>query len=1256
MAKRKRSETEGVEATEGAQKLSRAQKRFRRESKGSPPPQASENGRHSTAGSRPAGGAANHANPTGPSDQKDTGAAKKRSRKRKQRKASKALKATSDQSVPAEKATTTGAVEGTPSITHSHILMPEEIQGVTPQAPKDLSKGQRKRWRRDRRRSELFASTSQHDSSAGQKPPKLSRRKKSRAEHGISEGLDRAALLRLATTRLVPLKAKEWKDHGEGPARQCAEDSTPELGAASRPSSRSSPSSASIPSGPAPRSAERVAPQSDPKPPKTNSVSSRGASPSASSSRHSIPESIPKATPAEYKQLQRLQPPPPAAVSFRTTSVSSKPNSVPSQLEDSDVKAAFRRFSAFVNGGDSDSSDDESENSESESEEEPRSQAVPAKPADGIRNGGRPSSSTANKTPDVFTETALRNRMENASDSSLATQPQQQTRTLKPSQLDGDQSIEVDTDQGNNRERITVADNKTAAADSQQRRTAGDDTINSAGITESSEDESEGESDAGAAETPPRPISKDEQSSDEAMTLPNGVSSQLAQATSAPNSSWPANVGIKRQGSFLGLETGGAPSGTGSAHRASKISSPSQPDPFDVTEADADAALLALDEVSEGMLTATRPLPASKFDSPPEPVQLEGTKLMDVDSSDRRWSRGMVEGFWHFKDAQKLGPALPVSVICNAARMVEDDVDTAVTDSFYVNPATSESSMGENINVAMHGPAGSNSDSSSPLSNFSRTPTPPNPVARSEPPLNDLAHQIPVRDRTESADDTIAVQSVPKKKRKMTGTTSKHFSPEKKPRRTTAPAIVSVEQTLDAGDEEREAKMTPCEETSGAVDMMKSTFSARPAIRRRRAPQAAKSATRRHSQPVPAEDPDQNPVVEDAAANICVQEPSQAEPSPTPTTPTPVKPKKKRKSTGKKSTYFTPPKPLLDPTLIDRVDFYNTTASGRKARVPAGTSIAPIPPISCPYFGIIQEKLWREPFWLLIATTFLNKTTGRAAAPVFWGLKEQYGTPEGLAEADEEELRGLVWKLGLYKARSRRCIEMAKAWVEKPPVKGTRWRTLHYPAKGDGRELKKRALIEGDAVEVEGGLEIGHVPGCGPYAWDSWRIFCRDVVRGVAEDYNGKGARVGEGGEVFEPEWKRVLPLDKELRACLRWMWLREGWIWDHETGEKRAATEEEMEKAVKGEMEFQDPQERKFAAQAAGAEAVETNTVVADGHWNEVEKEQQQQQQQQPALEMDGEGSVTDASSNIVVVQSTPAAETKSVRRSRRLTTSELS
>lgn len=342
-------------------------------------------------------------------------------------------------------------------------------------------------------------------------------------------------------------------------------------------------------------------------------------------------------------------------------------------------------------------------------------------------------------------------------------------------------------------------------------------------------------------------------------------------------------------------------------------------------------------------------------------------------------------------------------------------------------------------------------------------------------------------------------------------------------------------------------------------------------------------------------------------------------------------PTKRPKTTGKYSAHFPHPN-NLDFTLLDRVDLYNTTASSRK--VPTGTSICPVPSIHEPHFGIVQEKLWREPFWLLVAVVFLNQTTGRAAVPTFWNLKRKWPTIEALATADQQEVMAFIQHLGLQNQRSKRIIGLAQVWLRDPPVAGRRHRTLHYPAKGDGAGYKPGQVIEGakspgselpdaavaaptpppvdDTTLTPGALEIGHLPGCKQYAYDSWRIFCRDVLRGVADDYNGLNARsttitttttptnitadavnmaAAEAAATleslprFEPEWQRVLPQDKELRACVRWMWLREGWIWDPLTGEKRMATLVEMEKAREGEMEIGDPGERKFAV-AAAAEA----------------------------------------------------------------------
>ncbi|KAK3669147.1 hypothetical protein LTR78_010973 [Recurvomyces mirabilis] len=223
-----------------------------------------------------------------------------------------------------------------------------------------------------------------------------------------------------------------------------------------------------------------------------------------------------------------------------------------------------------------------------------------------------------------------------------------------------------------------------------------------------------------------------------------------------------------------------------------------------------------------------------------------------------------------------------------------------------------------------------------------------------------------------------------------------------------------------------------------------------------------------------------------------------------------------------------------------------------------GLSTRPFPPIHVEHFGIIQSLLCYEPFWLLVAVTLLNKTPGQSARPIFWRIKDRYQDPPSLAAADQDELSQMIRTLGLQTQRSNRIIKLATTWTRSPPRKGVRYRTRNYPLQGQGKELDVQ--VETDAVECAGALEIGHLAGCGPYAWDSWRIFCRDILRGVADDYNGLHAL-----PEFVPEWKRVRPLDKELQACLRWMWLREGWIWTPGTDSKRRVTEQEMESAVQG-------------------------------------------------------------------------------------------
>lgn len=153
----------------------------------------------------------------------------------------------------------------------------------------------------------------------------------------------------------------------------------------------------------------------------------------------------------------------------------------------------------------------------------------------------------------------------------------------------------------------------------------------------------------------------------------------------------------------------------------------------------------------------------------------------------------------------------------------------------------------------------------------------------------------------------------------------------------------------------------------------------------------------------------------------------------------------------------------------------------------------------------------------------------------------------------------MIQVLGLHNQRALTLLSLAKTWEMDPAQKGLRYKTSSYPDAEASKGIAHDEVLSDDDLR-EGAFEVGHLPGLGPYAFDSWRIFCRDKLRDLADGWNGEGA-----GSDFEPEWKRVLPKDKELRAMLQWMWLKEGFVWNPRTGEKDIASEELLLKAEEG-------------------------------------------------------------------------------------------
>ncbi|KAG0130371.1 DNA glycosylase [Tuber indicum] len=210
------------------------------------------------------------------------------------------------------------------------------------------------------------------------------------------------------------------------------------------------------------------------------------------------------------------------------------------------------------------------------------------------------------------------------------------------------------------------------------------------------------------------------------------------------------------------------------------------------------------------------------------------------------------------------------------------------------------------------------------------------------------------------------------------------------------------------------------------------------------------------------------------------------------------------------------------------------TEEKKSKRIPAGVSGQTWPPLSAERFGIVQEELAHNPFQLIVSTIFLNRTRGSVAKPFLWRCLETWPTPEKLSEASLPELTALLQPLGLHNIRAARLISLAKTWITLPPIPFQGTVKYNYPA----RDTIPFPLPEHDGpkwgVEQNYRWEIGHLPGVGAYALDSWRIFCCDEFRGNED----------------KDEWKRVVPKDKELRAYCRWRWAKEGIRWKEETDE----------------------------------------------------------------------------------------------------------
>ncbi|XP_075430775.1 methyl-CpG-binding domain protein 4 isoform X2 [Ascaphus truei] len=138
-------------------------------------------------------------------------------------------------------------------------------------------------------------------------------------------------------------------------------------------------------------------------------------------------------------------------------------------------------------------------------------------------------------------------------------------------------------------------------------------------------------------------------------------------------------------------------------------------------------------------------------------------------------------------------------------------------------------------------------------------------------------------------------------------------------------------------------------------------------------------------------------------------------------------------------------------------------------------------------FNLVQETLFHDSWKLLIATIFLNKTSGKMAIPALWEFLEKYPTPEVARATEWKEMSELLKPLGLHELRAKAIVRFSDEYLTK------KWR---YP------------------IELHG---------IGKYGNDSYRIFC-----------------VNEWKEVRARSDLRVTqvhPEDHKLNKYHTWLW-----------------------------------------------------------------------------------------------------------------------
>jgi|TARA_Y100000310_G_scaffold335129_1_gene416414 methyl-CpG-binding domain protein 4 len=121
-----------------------------------------------------------------------------------------------------------------------------------------------------------------------------------------------------------------------------------------------------------------------------------------------------------------------------------------------------------------------------------------------------------------------------------------------------------------------------------------------------------------------------------------------------------------------------------------------------------------------------------------------------------------------------------------------------------------------------------------------------------------------------------------------------------------------------------------------------------------------------------------------------------------------------------------------------------------------------IPPKSS--HDLLQEHYWDDQWKVLVCCLMLNQTSRKQVDQIIGEFFIRYPDPESLLEGDEESMRELLRSLGMYNRRVKTLKRFSEDFLARD------WNTA------------------------------SDLYGCGKYADDAWRIFCRGDWQNVKPD------------------------------------------------------------------------------------------------------------------------------------------------------------